>query len=425
MGPKILLVADSKVAIAELAKALNGYELCAALTGQQAIKLALARSPNLVMVDLPGTLGSETFQLLRSDPATADLPLIFVSSGLEDPALIDALPSGAIDLIGKPINAALARLRVRNILESRRRESRIKDLIEAIPGAIAIVGSDGRASYAKRRSGCPSCWMGLARGSPLETLAPPHARQALLAAAAAIAKGAPSASCAFDEGEGPSRKHWEISAAPLGDGSSELLLVANDQTSRRKSDRAKRREALTDALTQLPNVRALEIRLAELDAEGPASGWRALLFIDMDRFKALNDTHGHPAGDLMLQQVAARLDSCRGQGDLVARKGGDEFVFVLRNLLGDAKSAQAAAMAKAEVVRGRLADAYPVCKGGFVSAASVGVALLEPGKPGAKECLARADDALYEAKRAGKNRCVGDWQTAAPCAAAAPAHGRT
>jgi diguanylate cyclase (GGDEF)-like protein len=409
-GAKILLIADSEESLAELASALSGFELSSASTGEEGVELALAHPPSLVMIDLPGSLGPAAFRKLRAHPATADVPTIFVTDRIWAPARIDALPLGAADFLSKPIDPALARLRARNIMESRRRESRVKEIVESIPGAIAVVGPDGRARYAKRRGGCPSCWADLGRGASLESLAPPKARQALLDAVAAVAKGAPTALIAFDEGQGAGAKHWEISLAPMGEDSTELLLMASDQTPRRKVEKASRRLALADALTKLPNRLGLEAKLAELDAEGPAAGWRSLLFIDMDRFKVLNDTHGHHAGDLMLQEVAARLLSCIRQGDFIARQGGDEFVVVLRNLPGGAEAAQRAAMAKAETIRARLAEPYLVCEGGFDSTPSIGAALMEPGKPGAGECLTRADQAMYAAKRGGKNRCAGDWQ---------------
>ena len=95
--------------------------------------------------------------------------------------------------------------------------------------------------------------------------------------------------------------------APLGSDSSELLVIAVDQTRRHAADRANKRKAFADALTCLPNRRALEAKLSELDAEGPEAGSRALLLIDMDRFKILNDTLGHDKGDLMLKEVANRF----------------------------------------------------------------------------------------------------------------------
>lgn len=409
-GAKILLIADSQTSLAELSAALDGFEVSLALSAEKGIEQALRDPPSLVMIDLPGAEGPQVFRRLRAQRATADVPAIFVTSRIWAPARIDALPLGAADFIAKPIDPALTRLRARNILESRRRETLVKEVIEAIPGAIAIVGSDGRARYAKRRGGCPSCWMQIGRGDPLESLAPPKARDALLKAAAAIADGATSALLAFDEGEGAGSKHWEVSLAPMGGDSSELLLMASDQTPRRKTEQANRRRAFADALTGLPNRRGLEAKLAELDAEAPAAGWRSLLFIDMDRFKALNDTHGHEAGDLMLREVSARLLTCIRQGDFIARQGGDEFVVVLRNLPGDAEAAKAAVLARAETVRARLAEPYPVCEGGFISTPSIGAALMEPGQPGATECLARADKAMYAAKKGGKNRCEGDWR---------------
>lgn len=156
------------------------------------------------------------------------------------------------------------------------------------------------------------------------------------------------------------------------------------------------REATSDPLTGLANrMRLLEQLSAEraaLRAGGPP---RAVIFLDLDRFKAVNDTHGHRAGDLVLCEVARRLRAGCVEGDTLARLGGDEFV-----LLTDAAGADDRARALLDAL------AAPIRCGAvsFEISASVGVALLDVAGDDDLEALRRSDLAMYEAKRAGRGR---------------------
>jgi diguanylate cyclase (GGDEF)-like protein len=170
--------------------------------------------------------------------------------------------------------------------------------------------------------------------------------------------------------------------------------------------------ALFDPLTKLANRRLLDEHLEQsLIANRRNRRHGALIFIDLDNFKSLNDEHGHRAGDLCLIEVASRLNSCVRELDTVSRVGGDEFV-VLLSLLEKAESvAQADALAVAEKIRNALSDPYLLegknDSGSFSithhGSASIGVALFA-GQEIAAEILKSADSAMYEAKNTGRNR---------------------
>ncbi|EGY25307.1 diguanylate cyclase domain protein [Desulfovibrio sp. A2] len=162
--------------------------------------------------------------------------------------------------------------------------------------------------------------------------------------------------------------------------------------------------ALHDKLTGLPNRRALEQHLARASGQARRGGRAlAMLFLDLDGFKAVNDTLGHQTGDILLQQVAERLRGCLREGDVVARLGGDEFVMVLPS--PDDHPREGAALAAARVIEALNAPFDLEGQAARVGC-SVGGAVWPDDAEDVSAALHLADAALYAAKRAGKNRAV-------------------
>ena len=161
-----------------------------------------------------------------------------------------------------------------------------------------------------------------------------------------------------------------------------------------------RQRAECDALTGLPNRALFDDRLAGATGRARRSGRSlALLFVDVDHFKAVNDNHGHEAGDQLLKIAAERLLASVRSVDTVARLAGDEFTVILEGL-GDPADAEAVATKLLEAMR------QPMQLGGALLrvAISVGLAFLEEGEADPASLLRRADKALYEAKRRGRDR---------------------
>ena len=159
-----------------------------------------------------------------------------------------------------------------------------------------------------------------------------------------------------------------------------------------------------DALTHLPNRRLLMDRLHQALASSVRSGREgALLFIDLDNFKDINDTLGHDIGDLLLQQVAQRLESGMREGDTVARLGGDEFVVMLEDLSESALEAAAQVEAIGEKILTALNQPYQLATHGYQSTASIGVAFFRNHNQSQEELLKHADIAMYQAKKSGRN----------------------
>jgi diguanylate cyclase (GGDEF)-like protein len=162
--------------------------------------------------------------------------------------------------------------------------------------------------------------------------------------------------------------------------------------------------AFFDPLTRLPNRTLLMDRLKQTMNGGSRTGTLgALLFIDLDQFKTLNDTLGHDTGDLLLQQVAIRLNACVRRGDTVARLGGDEFVVVLDNL-GESKD-EAATNTKAlgEKILVALGQVYQLGIVEYRITASIGATLFLGQEVSVDELLKQADLAMYKAKETGRN----------------------
>jgi diguanylate cyclase (GGDEF)-like protein/PAS domain S-box-containing protein len=168
-----------------------------------------------------------------------------------------------------------------------------------------------------------------------------------------------------------------------------------------------------DALTNLPNRRMLEDRLNQAMATSKRNGlYGALMFLDLDNFKPLNDTHGHGVGDLLLVEIARRLSACVREVDTVARSGGDEFVVVLSELDADKVKSGELAAGVAEKIRLSLAAPYwlTVVAPGLNTttiehhcSASIGVALFTNHETSQPDVMKWADAAMYQAKAAGRN----------------------
>jgi len=189
----------------------------------------------------------------------------------------------------------------------------------------------------------------------------------------------------------------------LVDGSLTLNAFVRDITERKQREEQVTFMAYHDPLTGLPNRAMLEqhLELVLVRARHDASA-AALLYLDIDRFKSVNDTFGHEAGDAFLCDVATRLRSAARAGDLVVRLGGDEFVIVLGDLPAD--SAASVASAVAERVHEGLAQAFEGLGASFQTSASVGIALFPDDGSDPASLLTAADTGMYASKRAGRGR---------------------
>lgn len=210
------------------------------------------------------------------------------------------------------------------------------------------------------------------------------------------------------------RRWLETHAVPMLDhGATVQLAVTHDITERKIMEEQVRQLAFYDPLTLLPNRRLLNDRLNQVMAASKRSAcYCALMILDLDNFKPLNDRHGHLLGDLLLIEVARRLTHCVREIDTVGRFGGDEFVVMLSELSTDQALSTAQAQAVAEKIRTSLSEPYLIrahhegqsdtllthrCT------ASIGVVIFIDNENPQDDILNRADAAMYQAKKVGRN----------------------
>jgi len=202
------------------------------------------------------------------------------------------------------------------------------------------------------------------------------------------------------------QRYYVRRACPVLDEEGRVVRVIGyglDITERKRAELRLAHLALHDALTGLPNRTLFLDRLQHaLDRAGRTGRQVAVLFVDLDRFKGVNDALGHEAGDSLLQQVAQRLQSCVRSSDTLARLAGDEFTVLLEDVAGVHE-----AQAVAERIQAALQEPFLVAGQQLAVTASVGVALSGPETRQAEELLRRSDAAMYRAKSWGRNRvCV-------------------
>jgi diguanylate cyclase (GGDEF)-like protein/PAS domain S-box-containing protein len=180
------------------------------------------------------------------------------------------------------------------------------------------------------------------------------------------------------------------------------ISIFSDITERKLVEQHIERLAHYDALTELPNRLLFNDRLENALVRASRRGTRvALLFIDLDRFKTINDTLGHPVGDRLLQEVAQRLSSCVRKENTVARLGGDEFTVILEDI-GD----EHIALAIANKIVEAMSKSFEFSSYSLMAGASIGVSLFPDDGDNCETLIKNADTAMYAAKALGRNRCV-------------------
>ncbi len=451
MTARVLVVDDilANVRLLEAKLAAEYFEVVTAMNGVDALEAVQRTKPDIVLLDvmMPGIDGIEVCRRIKSNPLTQHIPVVMVTALDQPEDRVRGLEAGADDFLTKPVNDVSLFCRVKSLVRLKMLTDELRTrtggdplrlisseqlAIENQPGNVLVI--DNRAAVAERiktallgkhvvtiatdpQQALEACGqaeggfeliivnldmegvdglricsqlksMEQTRQTPILIIVDPDDHQRLLRA--------------LDMGVN------DYLIRPLD--KQELLARVSTQVRRyryteqlRTSVRASIEMAVTDALTGLYNRRYLETHLAHL-IEHAVNRGKALsvLTLDVDFFKAVNDTHGHDAGDRVLQEISGRIRAAIRNIDLACRTGGEEFVVVLPAT--DIQTAERVGERIRRMVASKPFNAGPDTHLNIT--ASVGISALAGVDETVEELLKRADQALYRAKREGRNRVI-------------------
>jgi diguanylate cyclase (GGDEF)-like protein/PAS domain S-box-containing protein len=304
-------------------------------------------------------------------------------------------------------------LRLIHVKESalRASDARLRSFFEATPDALLISDASGTITMANQQV---EALLGYSMeelvGKAIEELVPmrargghPKLRDGFAANPAARRMSAGMAVKALRKDGSECDVEISLSRIETDDGQF-FASALRDITERKAAEQKINALAFYDQLTGLPNRTLLSDRLRQTITASHRSGiCGALLFIDLDHFKTLNDTQGHDVGDMQLKQVAGRLSTCVREGDTVARVGGDEFVVILAGLSESEIEAATHTEAVAAKILATLNQPYQLGEVLHNSSASIGATLFQGTRANIDELMKQADMAMYRAKDAGRN----------------------
>ena len=400
----------------------SGFTVHEAADGESALDMLEALTPDLILldVDMPGIDGFEVCRRIRQRWSPHDLPVIMVT-GMDDLNSINlAYDVGANDFIPKPINWPVLGHRTRYVLRTAENARVLKELeekqaaiVRAIPDMVFSVGRDGTFLDVKTGVGTlatrrPELYV----GRRLSDVLPREVGTELHDGVRNALDSGTLQSVEYTLPGSAHARHYEARIAPSG--TDKVIAVVRDITRQKLNEEKIRRLAYYDPLTGMPNRQHFLERLdQELERCTRDKRQLALLFLDLDGFKRINDTLGHDAGDMLLKQVATRLKEKLRVSDLVsrpgseavsphlARLGGDEFVIVLPSLQDSG-----AATTVARRVRCALTRPFPIADAEVTVGSSIGIAMFPADGKDAATLLKHADTAMYHAKDLGRN----NWQ---------------
>lgn len=409
--PLILLVDDMPSNLHVLVAALrDDYRIKTATSGVSALELVAREDrPQLILLDvmMPGMSGIEVLRHLRGNLETRDIPVIFVSADTSEQSQLEGLDLGADDYLTKPVVTTVLRARVRNILQRKRAEAQLRlaaHVFEHSGEAILITDRDNlivevNPAFCRMTGYTPEEIRGQNPSILASGRATPEEYQVMWQAIREQG---------FWQGEmWDRRKDGEIypklltiSVVHNVRGEIDFHIASFADLSEQKATEERiRHVAHHDALTGLPNRLHLQISLEQTIATAKREDQEvAVMFIDLDRFKVINDTLGHNIGDGLLVEVAHRLSECVRESDLLARLGGDEFVVALA---GD-DAVNAAAMV-AEKILEHLAEPCRIEGHILHSTPSIGISLYPHDGDSIETLMKTADTAMYHAKSKGRN----------------------
>ena len=420
---KVLIIDDTPTNIQLLGEALEqNYTVQIATSGEKGLQLAQKNPPDLILLDImmPGMDGNEVCTRLKQDNNLKQIPIIFITALNEMETEIQSLALGAADFLHKPINIAVARLRINNILDrdSMRRELVIKEQEQRLAASVFNHSHDGIiiSNSDNQIIDVNTSFTRITGYQPTDILN----------------KNPRFLQSGKQDKEFYQRmwnhllkhNHWtgefwnkhkdghlfavqtsiSVIRNSLG-GIDHFVAVFSDITLRKTHEQALKRIAYFDELTGLPNRTLLSDRMSQGIAQTQRSGkTMAVCFLDLDGFKQVNDTFGHEMGDKLLIEVTKRISSCLRKIDTLSRIGGDEFVLLLLDLNNENEFINSV-----ERILDIVQQTFLIDNSTINISASLGVTLFPQNDNDADTLLRHADQAMYMAKQKGKNQyCLFD-----------------
>ena len=440
MGTQRVLIVDDRPTnqniFAKLAGALD-VEIETRTSGEPraAMRMLDDWTPDLIIVDysMPEMNGAEFTRAVRARAATSDVPVVVITAYDDREFRLAALEAGATDFLQSPVDRREFQSRVRALLAFRRQQLSIKDRAAAFEGGAralalpAMLGSDshvlgqvldsvpimvcatdleGRclfanAQFAAHAGATPAQLVGTTLGP---AFGPDSAERDARTSAIVIETGTTVPAYEDVSEQNGVRLVYLTQKSPLRDltgGVAGVLTSSMDITGRKRAETHLNHLARHDVLTGLPNRILFRDRLQAALADSARTGALVAVFLlDLDRFKSINDTRGHRAGDLLLEKVAVRIGELMGDQDCAARLGGDEFAVLQVGLRDRVQVVRRAEMLLAAIDRTYTLDNHDV-----VVTASLGISLAPEGGTSPDELIRTADLAMYAAKGAGGNSC--------------------
>lgn len=418
-----ILLADDDATVRLLMQAAlekEGYRVLLACDGEEAIRLVTTNAVDMVMLDveMPGKNGYQVCSWMREKMGN-ELPVIMVT-GMDDIQSINqAFEVGATDFISKPINWNLIGYRIlylqrayMNLLALKNANARSHAIFSAIPDTMFILSNEGKVIEICSNPG-NTPWLSSQLGSFLNhNLSDNIAKQYL----DAMERARQHHSIELFEyplkvGIDNKTRYYENRIVTID--AQKTLCLVRDITDRKDAEKKIFNMAYFDNLTGLPNRQSFMERLSgEIQRTKYQCNKLAVLFLDLDGFKHINDSMGHTVGDIILQGTAERLQSStrpsdfisRNNSDLIevnlARLGGDEFTVVIPNL---ARAEDALMLAHR--IREAICQPFHLTSRDVVLTASIGIAVYPDDGQDAETLLKHADTAMYHAKDEGRDNC--------------------